>query len=257
MDKTFNELLRQWRQERRYSQLQLAIELGISARHLSFLETGRAKPSRAMILKIARFLAAPKSAVNQALLASGFAPIYVGAEQNSSHLKPALDAIELMLTKHLPYPALVFNADYDIIKANSAAYQLLGGLAYKSQNFVEILLEDYQQKYTIINWQEIALHTYHRIQQDRLTHAYSTRLELLSAELYKLLQHEKNSNNPSQHPIILSTRLKLGAVDFSFFSVVAQLSSIQDLELSEYKIELLFPSDEATRLHYSNKADCR
>ncbi|WP_020394186.1 helix-turn-helix domain-containing protein [Thiolinea disciformis] len=249
MKKSFASLLRQWRQTKRYSQLQLATELDISSRHLSFLETGRSQPSREMILKIALFLLVPKTELNQALLAAGYAPIYFD-QHSTSDLQPALDAIELMLAKHLPYPALVFNPDWDIVNANSAAQALLGKFNYQTTNFIEFLIEDHLRNKHIINWLETAKHILQRIHQKTMSHGISEKLAQLEKQLAACITKHFHHPTHSDNPIILSTQLQVDHHTLSFFSILAQLSSVQDLTVSEYMIELMFPADQNTTLWY-------
>ncbi|MFZ1387229.1 MAG: helix-turn-helix domain-containing protein [Thiolinea sp.] len=249
MKTSFAQYLRQWRQARRYSQLQLALELGVSSRHLSFLETGRSQASREMILKISQFLLVPKIETNQALLAAGYAPIYLEQAENHVDLQPALEAIELMLTKQLPYPALVFNADWEVVNANSAAQNLLSRFDYTGNNFIEFLIADSLSSQIIINWADMAIHTLQRIHQETLLKGSSKRLAQLEQCLALRLTEIAQPRQPT-HPLILSTQLQLGQQVLAFFSVLAQLSSVQDLTLSDYKIELMFPADSATSAFY-------
>lgn len=251
MNTSFAQLLQQWRQARRYSQFQLALETGISSRHLSFLETGRSQPSREMILKLTRFLLIPKLETNQALLAAGFAPIYV--EQPSlTDLKPVVDAIELMLSKHLPYPALVFNPDWDIVNANSAAQNLLTHFNYQGNNFIEFLIQDHLQKKLIVNWLETAENLLQRIHQESLVKGISPKIAQLEKHLTHQLATYPQPKPSIKNPIILSIQVQIDQQILSFFSVLAQLSSVQDLTLSDYHIELMFPADAATTAFYQN-----
>lgn len=250
MDTSVGTLLRQWRQARRYSQLQLALELGISGRHLCFLETGRSKPSREMLLKIALFLLVPKAELNQALLAAGYAPMYPNSVDTATNLKPALNAIELMLKQHLPYPAFVINQDWDMVNANLAAQQLWQDLGYTTANFVEAIIEDAQIQQKIINWLEVAEHLLQRIHRELFNNASSARLLKLEKKLASFIEDKTNKNHLLNNSVILSTQLKVDEKNLAFFSIIAQLSSVQDLVMSEYKIELFFPADETTRLFY-------
>ncbi|WP_298610987.1 helix-turn-helix domain-containing protein [uncultured Thiothrix sp.] len=250
MKTSFAQLLRQWRQARRYSQLQLALELNISSRHLCFMETGRAQASREMLLKIARFLLVPKAEINQALLAAGYAPLYTDQANTAASLKPALTAIEMMLNKHLPYPALVFNPDWDVVNANSAALSLLQAFNYQGSNFIELLLHDQRHSQLISNWAETAAHTVQRIHQESLVNPVSVRLKQLEHDLAGALATKKPLPTKSENPVIISTQLQLNNQALSFFSVLAQLGSVQDLTISEYKIELMFPADQTTAAFY-------
>ena len=111
-------LLRDWRQRRRLSQLDLALEAGVSARHLSFLETGRSKPSREMVLHLAELLDVPLRDRNQLLLAAGFAPAYPERGIDAAEMAPVRDAIRLVLDGHEPYPALVVDRWWNLVAAN-------------------------------------------------------------------------------------------------------------------------------------------
>lgn len=252
METKFSQLLRQWRHKRRYSQLQLSLELEVSARHLSFLETGRSQPSRDMILKIALFLGAPKGEINQALLAAGFSPAYSANSEESTDLKPALDAIEFMLTKQLPYPALVFNSDWDIVNLNSSAQDLMSHSHYQGNNFLEFLMHDQLKEKLILNWSETAAYTLQRIHQESLIKSISPKLAQLEQQLTAQLASSTEYKTTNKSPIILSTQLNINNQTLSFFSVLAQLSSVQDLIISEYHIELMFPADHTTTSFYQS-----
>src|SRR3954469_23253638 len=112
-------LLRDWRQRRRLSQLDLALEAGVSARHVSFLETGRSRPSPQMVLHLAEQLEVPLRDRNQMLLAAGYAPAYGQRPLHSPELEPVRAALDLVLRAHEPYPALVVDRGWDIVAANS------------------------------------------------------------------------------------------------------------------------------------------
>src|SRR3954447_6211606 len=122
-------LLRDWRQRRRLSQLDLALEAGGSARHLSFLETGRSKPSREMVLPLADELEVPLRDRNRLLLAAGFAPAYGERPFDAPEMQPVRDAIELVLAGHDPYPAAVVDREWELLAANRGLQLLVTGVA--------------------------------------------------------------------------------------------------------------------------------
>ena len=144
MKNSFGSILRKWRKQRRYSQLQLALELEISSKHISFLETGRSKASREMILRIGTFLFLPKREINRGLFSAGYAPIYSEFSADDEELKHVFNAVDQMLENHMPYPAIVLNQNWDVIKANNAAVQLLSNLGFeKHHNLVEAVIADH------------------------------------------------------------------------------------------------------------------
>ena len=113
-------LLRDWRQRRRLSQLELALDAGVSSRHLSFLETGRSRPSREMVLHLAEQLEVPLRERNQMLLAAGYAPLYRERSLDDPEMEPIREAVDLVLRGHEPYPALLIDRRWNMVSANAA-----------------------------------------------------------------------------------------------------------------------------------------
>src|SRR6266496_2648358 len=122
-------LLREWRQRRRRSQLDLALEAGVSARHVSFVETGRSRPSPEMVLHLAEQLEVPLRERNQMLLAAGYAPVYEQRTLDDPDMQPVRDAIDLVLAGHEPYPALVVDQHWEMLASNRGVAPLLEGVA--------------------------------------------------------------------------------------------------------------------------------
>lgn len=125
----FAALLKRWRAERRFSQLELATRCDISQRHLSFLESGRSRPSRAMVLLLSQALALPLQARNQALLCAGFAPLYPRRALEDEGMSAVRDALARVLVHHEPLPAMVVNRQWDVVLHNAAFGRLLAGVA--------------------------------------------------------------------------------------------------------------------------------
>lgn len=245
-------ILREWRKQRRYSQLQLSLESGISAKHISFLETGRSIPSKEMILKIGEFLFLPKREINRALYATGYAPIYRELPTEHEDLQPVFNAIEKMIANHMPYPALVINQNWDIIKVNNAAKNLLTSLGYsKHKNLIEALISDNRETSKIINWHEQVSIILMRLRYEISRLNGSKRLEALAKDLSACLAPTDQVINIDAEPSILPIRFQVANSVLSFFSIISQLSSIQDVAVSELKVELMFPADEATIKFYS------
>src|SRR5689334_19807391 len=118
-------LLRDWRQRRRLSQLDLALDAKVSARHISFVETGRANPSRELVLHLAEQLEVPLRDRNSLLLAAGYAPVYAETPLDSDAMAPARKAIDMILKGHEPYPALVVDRRWDLVSANGPAMAIM------------------------------------------------------------------------------------------------------------------------------------
>ena len=122
-------LIKQWRTRRRLSQLDLALEAGVSARHLSFVETGRSRPSEQMVLHLAEHLDVPLRERNRLLLAAGYAPVYQQRELDAPELQPVKQALDQLLKAHEPFPAVVVDRASNLVAANGAAGLLIQGVA--------------------------------------------------------------------------------------------------------------------------------
>lgn len=246
MKNSFGSICRKWRKLRGFSQLQLAVELDISSKHISFVETGRSNPSREMILKIANFLFLPKREINQALYSAGYAPIYAELKQDSDDLRYVLLAVEQMLSNHEPYPALVLNQYWDVVKANQSAQTLLGLLGYQKPNLIEALIADNPAESKIINWHESATLVLTRLRYEISMLGGNQRLEKLATQLAEQLGPDNDVLTSDSSQAVLSIQLQAPDNRLSFFSMIAQLSAVQDIEMSEYRMELMFPADQIT-----------
>ena len=252
MKETVGEILKKWRKQRRYSQLQLAVELEVSSKHISFIETDKSLPSKAMILKIATFLNLPKRETNQALYAAGYAPIYTELLATDKNLKPVFDAINQMIENHMPYPALVLDQNWDLVKANHSARMLLAEVGFSGQkNLLEALTNDKPKTSKIINWQEVIALVLIRLKQEIILLGNPARLQELESKLSAHLSKNAEYQAFESKQTVIATKFKLATGIHSYFSIMAQLGTVQDVTVSEYKVELMFPADEQTRAFYS------
>jgi len=251
MKESVGNILKKWRNQHRYSQLQLALELGVSSKHICFIETGRSIPSKELILKISKFLFISKGEINRALYSAGYAPIYTELSISDESLKPILEAIEKMVQNHKPYPAIVLNQSWDVIMANDSALSLLAGLGYSEHtNIIEALIADNSKTSKIINWHETVSAVLVRLKQEICILGSHQRLQEYEVQLSNCLLTSADSPDDKNEDIVLSTKFQLDKEVLSFFSIVAQLSTVQDVTVSEYKVELMFPADETTKKYY-------
>lgn len=247
-------MLQQWRKKRRYSQLQLSVELGISSKHVSFIETGRSIPSKEMILRIGEFLFLPKREINKGLYLAGYAPVYTDLPVEHEDLKPVLFAVEKMIENHMPYPALVLNQTWDIVKVNNSAKELLSELGYSNhKNLIEALIFDDPKRSKIVNWQDAALSVLERLRNEISISGGSRRLAELEKKLSARVTQDFDVMNTDEKKAIVSTTFRVNGGELAFFSIISQLGTIQDVTISEFKVELMFPADEATKKYYSNE----
>ena len=256
MDKSFGSILREWRTRRRFSQLQMAEDIGISSRHLSFLETGRSAPSKEMVLNIGEFLQIPKREINRMLIVSGYAPVFRDMMSSGEGLTHVHYALDKLLADHLPFPAFVLNREWDIVKANQAASDLMMQIGFvTTDNLIESFLADDPNSSSLLNWGETASTLLKRLRYEIDMLGGSNRLEKLERDLSA---HLNDSNIPiaiDYSQSTMSTKLLVGKSPLSYFSLVSQMGAILDVTASEFKVELMFPADDVTRKYHCDLMD--
>jgi transcriptional regulator with XRE-family HTH domain len=252
MGQNFGHLIKSWRQVRRFSQLALSAESGLSSRHISFLETGRSRPSRGSVLTLARVLDMPRTAINDALLAAGFAPEYPVLNMDDVALAPAMQAMMTILDNHMPLPGVVIDADWNIVGGNGAAQHLMGILPMGDKPcLIDSLLNDDPDNPVILNWSVVATWTLLRLQNELARLGPDVPLQ----ESYrKLAAHPRLKQADiasfSDYGPILTTKIKAGDHILTFLSMMAEFSTVQDVTLSERRVELFFAADEATKYYF-------
>jgi len=242
----FTNTLKTWRHARRFSQLQLAIEAGISARHLSFLESGRAKPSREMIGKLSDALQLPLEARNVMFTHAGFAARYAGRQWDDEQMQPIQKAIDRLLETHMPYPCLVLDRYWTILKANDAAAGFFGVLgAGVGVSILDLMMSDTLPP-LVGNWPEVAHHTAMRLRTESLAFGGDEKLDAVVAHLSKV----DGVTSQTAAPVIPIT-LRLGELRLSMFSTLSQFGTPEDVTLDSYKIEHYFPMDAQTEAFFN------
>lgn len=238
---TFGDQLRFWRTLRGYSQLSLASELGMSPRNLSFLETGRSRPTRPTILELARFLNIPCRSRDQLLVLAGLKPdVLPGGD--ASNLEPFYNAIKTMLAKHSPFPALVLNRWWDLVDANPSAVNMLGDVVL-GENIIEKCLLNEKWMQAVINPDEIRWSVYRELSFDLLNFG-DDRFKRLYSEVERLvdgLNELVHDNNPAVRFCCYANGQPL-----SFTSMVTRFRAPSDSRIAELKVELFFPTDGVT-----------
>jgi len=254
MDSTVGHILKTWRKKRKYSQMTLAMELDISSKHISFIETGRSYASKEMILKIGEFLEIPKQEVNRALSSSGYSQIYTELPLSHEDMKPVADAIDKMIENHMPYPALVLDSNLDIVKANASAIKLMEDLGFSDHsNIIEILISGEHVTSKLINCPEVAAAFLTRLRQEiAISGDKSSHLHILEKRLNACLPQNEEDIGVYEKQVVVPTKLQLPGYVLSLFSVFAQLSTVQDVTATEFKVELMFPADEKTKEFYNS-----
>lgn len=247
------ELLRSWRQRRNLSQLELALEAEVSARHVSFLETGRARPSREMVIRLAEELEVPLRERNALLLAAGYAPVYAERQLDAPELAPVRQAIDRFLRAHEPYPALVVDRYHNLLASNDALDLLLVGVAPEllepPANGMRIALHPKGMAPRTLNLPEWSAHLLQRVRRE----AQITGDPQL-AELYDELVGYPGVHVTPQHAdvhpadIVLPLRLRDadGSSELAFFSTLSTFGTAADITLAELAIEAFYPANAHT-----------
>ena len=251
---TVGTLLRDWRQRRRLSQLDLALEAGVSARHLSFVETGRSRPSAEMVLHLAEQLEVPLRDRNQLLLAAGYAPRYGERSLDEPELKPVRDAVELVLAGHEPYPALVVDRGWNMVAGNRAVALLTEGVAPEllepPVNVLRVSLHPDGVAPRIVNLGEWRAHLLERLERQ-----IATTGDAELAALYDELADypgppapQESSGDEARHAadIFIPLRIRTDDGELAFFSTMTTFGTPVDVTVSELAIESFFPADAAT-----------
>ncbi|MGJ4994889.1 helix-turn-helix domain-containing protein [Bradyrhizobium sp. HKCCYLS3077] len=242
------EHLRQWRQRRHLSQLDLALDAEISARHLSFVETGRAAPSRDMVLKLAERLDVPLRERNVLLVAAGYAPAFQQRSLDDPALKAAREAMNLVLKAHEPNPALAVDRHWNLVAANRMIAPLLAGIPERllapPLNVLRVALHPDGLASRTVNLAEWGGHLLERLHRQCEATA--------DAELLKLYQELKSYPVPARSAplaadsVAIPFRLRMGDDVLSFFSTTMVFGTPVDITLSELALETFFPADELT-----------
>ncbi len=247
MQTSFGDVLKQWRSVRRMSQLELGLAANVSARHISFLETGRAAPSRSMVLQLSETMQVPRAARNTLLKAAGYAEAYRNRGLTEKEMEPILKAVDWTLSRHAPYPAFAFDRHWKLLRMNDQASRLLGVAGIGAGNsLLHALVHSERLRGAIDNWPEVARHLIARLRIESVQLGGDPVLSDAADRLAKDMAHA-----PPHESLVLSavvpTRYRFGGKMLSFFSTIAQFGTAEDIALADLKIELMFPADEDTR----------
>jgi transcriptional regulator with XRE-family HTH domain len=246
MTVSFGPLLKSWRERRRFSQLDLAHAADVSARHISFMEQGRAQPSRAMVLRLTRHLEVPLTERNTMLTAAGFSSHFKARPTRGPELAPVHAAIERVLERHLPYPAFALDRHWRVVHANATAAALFAAFALSPDQPMFALLTDPVRAAAFENLAELRRHMAQRLRTESRHLGGDATLDQAVAALMDGLD-ETDVADTAAGAVTIATRLRLGAQRLALIGMVAQFGSTDDIALADLKIELLFPADDNTR----------
>lgn len=251
----FSGVLKFWRQRQRVSQMELALEAGVSQRHLSHLESGRSQPSRDMVLLLGKALQVPLREQNEGLLSAGYAPVFRTTELENPRMAAVLSAVERMLQHHHPYPAVAMDREWNVCRTNPAFDQLIGFLhpeAWErtcggSRNLFKLFFHRDGLRPWVSNWSQAAPMVWQRACREadadgtgrirRMIEALEGDQDIASWEV----------GSPTELLPMLPLVLTKDGSTLSLFSIIATFGTAQDITTDEMRIECFFPADEPSR----------
>jgi transcriptional regulator with XRE-family HTH domain len=248
---TVGHLLRAWRAARGVSQLDLAMRSGFSARHVSFIETGRTQPSRQAVIVLAEALDVPLRDRNRLLEAGGYAHVYRHTPLDAEDMRHIRGMLQFILDRHEPFGAVVLDRYSNLVMANAASQRLFGeigdpGLFTGVPNIMRLVFHPSGLRQWIVNWPEVSEHLLARFERemggpsaDDVSRALLEEIRLLAG---------RTAPGFHQHPlrpadVLLPVHIRRGPIDVRLFSTIMTLGTPQDVTLQELRIETFFPAD--------------
>lgn len=244
-------MLRQWRQRRRLSQLDLALAVDSSARHLSFVENGRSRPSQAMVLKLAEHLDVPVRQRNALLVAAGYAPLYSELRLDAPELTPLRTSLDSLLAAYDPFPALVFDGGYQVVAANTGVQRvMLSGVdPALSSNLMRAVLHPDGLAPRVVNFPAWRLYLLDRMQRQLTAWPHSP-LRSLHDEVssYEVVRGAVGGAGPLPDPALVAQpfQVECDGTVLSFLTTAGTFNTPLDVTVSELAIETFLPADEHT-----------
>jgi transcriptional regulator with XRE-family HTH domain len=244
-------LLRDWRTARGMSQLDLALHAGFSARHVSFIETGRTQPSRQALMVLAESLEVPLRERNRLLEAGGYAHLYRQTPLAADEMRHIRGVLQFILDRHKPYAAVVLDRYANCVMGNGASERVVAAMVDPSlltdhMNLLRIVFHPLGARRFIVNWDEVAHHLLGRVERELGQAKDDDIAAALLAELRGYAGpsvHERRSAAVTPGDLLLPIHFRKGDLELRLFSTIMTLGTPQDVTLQELRIETLFPAD--------------
>lgn len=249
------ELLRYWRRVRKLSQLECALEAEVSARHLSFVETGRSRPGRDMVMRLAEVLDLPLRDRNALLHAAGFAPVYRETGLDDPELAPVRAAIEFLLERHDPYPAVLVDRHWNQLLGNRSAMTVLPRFVRSPEvlappiNVMSLLFDPRGVRDFVVNWEELAGVLIQRLHREAAHDPGDQRMQALLDEALSAEGVPEDWRTPdlgADHPIMIEMRVRRDDLELGLYSAITTLGTPLDITLQELRLETFLPADVAS-----------
>jgi transcriptional regulator with XRE-family HTH domain len=242
----FSNALKDWRKRRGYSQERLGFEANVSSRHIAFIETGRARPSREMVIRLSEALDVPRAERNSLLEAAGFASVYSARSLDADDMQAIKEGMQWMLHRHQPFPAFAIDRHWNLLMLNATAQALLEQFGLKAgDSLLDAVLARHGLRTAIVNWTETAFYFEQRLRTESRHLGGDPYLTQIADQL--AVENSKPNGLEQTLPAVLQTRYRAGDHVLSLYSTIAQFGSAEDIALADLRIEFLFPGDQATR----------
>jgi transcriptional regulator with XRE-family HTH domain len=264
----FASMMIKWRKLKKLSQLDLSLESGVSQRHISFMESGRAKPSRSMVLALAQVLDIPLRDQNQLLNVAGFSPEFKERNLDNEEMYAVHHALEMSLAHHEPYPAIVADRNWNLVMENEASLRFLGLIGKPEEvwqrvdpsgnkNVYRLTFHPLGLQPLISNWGEMAKQLLLRLQREV---ALDPNNDFLSALLNEVIEISGLKDlygaidSCSAIAPIIPMEMTAAGITLKTFSMISSFGTAQDVTASELKVETFFPADDVTKLFFERMA---
>lgn len=247
---TAGDMLRQWRDMRGKPQLELALDTGISQKHVSFVETGRSTPSRQMIIDLADALQIPLRERNAIFTAAGYAPVYRDEPLDAPAMRGIRQAVTRVLRQQEPFPAVVMDRYWNVIETNAAAPAFFGRFIDLSRrpnprNLLHLMFDPAGMRPFLTHWEETAKSLLSRVRREAVGHALDHRTRALIAELMAYPDTSKDWDSGVDMPMLpmIPLRFETQGQSLSLFSMITTVGTPQTVAAEEMRIETMFPAD--------------
>jgi transcriptional regulator with XRE-family HTH domain len=249
-------LLRHWRDVRGTSQLNLALDAGMSQRHLSFIESGRSAPSRQVLTSILQSLDVPLRERNAVYLAAGYAPVYSEAPWNATEMQGITRALDRMLRQHDPFPAMVMDRYWNVLSTNESSPRFFGSFIDMAahtgpRNMLHLIFDPKGMRPFVVDWEAVAKSLIQRVHRETIGRVLDGRTRSLLDELFAYPGVDaswrlQGSVGPAANLPMIAMGFKKNGKVLSYFSLVTTVGAPQSVAAQELRIESMFPADEET-----------
>jgi transcriptional regulator with XRE-family HTH domain len=246
-------LLRQWRDIRGKTQMDLSFDAGVSQKHISFVESGRSIPSRQMLLDLAQALDVPLRERNEMLIAAGYAPLYSSQTLDTPIMNTISKALQRMLRQHEPFPAIVMDRHWNVVMTNEAAPRLFNcfiDMAARPtpRNLLHLMFDPAGMRPFVANWSNTARGLLARVHREALGRVIDDKTKALLAELaaYPGVKPEWRAPSPTDAMPMIPLSFVKDGVTLNYFSMITTVGTPQTVTAEELRLECMFPADDAT-----------